>query len=248
MALLLLVGLLSVAALFPLLGDARRQGLRQRWSRALVAALGLRLETEGAPPSPGALIVANHISWVDVFAINAISPAAFISKAEVRDWPLIGWLAARNDTVFLRRGSRGHARVINDEIVRQMSEGKPVALFPEGTTTDGSHLLHFHGALLQPAIEARATVAPIAIRYLARDGSPSIAAAYVGELSLLDCIRNIVAARGLRVRLACLPALRDELGTRKELNARLHAAIAARLGVGAVAARPSATDAPRIAA
>ncbi|MCB1886663.1 MAG: 1-acyl-sn-glycerol-3-phosphate acyltransferase [Rhodocyclaceae bacterium] len=227
---ILLLGLVTVLAIFPLVPDPLRLSLKQRWSRALVATLGIRLEIHGETPPAGAMIVANHVSWVDIFAINALTPAAFISKAEVRQWPLIGWLAQHNDTVFLRRGSRGHARIVNTEIVRLMQSGKPVALFPEGTTTDGSHLLHFHGALLQPAIDAGAPIAPVAIRYLEADGALALAPAYIGEMSLVACITNIIAAHGLRARLTCLPPIRDDHGHRKVLNARLHAAIAAELG------------------
>ena len=95
----------------------------------------------GTPLIERGLLVANHVSWVDIFVVNALTPAAFVSKADVRQWPVIGWLAAVNETVFLRRGSRGHARVINEEIAERMRAGRHVALFPEGTTTDGSHVL-----------------------------------------------------------------------------------------------------------
>ncbi len=186
------------------------------------------------------MIVANHISWVDIFAINALTPAAFVSKAEVRQWPLIGWLSQHNDTVFLRRGSRGHARIVNAEIIRLMQSGKPVALFPEGTTTDGSHLLHFHGALLQPAIDAGAPIAAVAIRYLQADGSHALAPAYIGDMSLVTCIANIIGSRGLRVSLACLPPITEGHGHRKVLNARLHAAIAAELPACEPATRAAA--------
>ena len=226
---ILLIGLMVVALLFPWIPDRRRQQLKQRWSRSLLAALGIGLEVRGTAPPAGSMIVANHVSWVDIFALNALTPAAFVSKAEVRQWPLIGWLSRHNDTVFLRRGSRGHARIVNAEIIRLMQSGKPVALFPEGTTTDGSHLLHFHGALLQPAIDAGAPIAGVAIRYCNRDGSLSTAPAYIGDMSLIQCIANIVGSRGLRVRLSCLPPIVDDHGHRKVLNTRLHEAIAAEL-------------------
>jgi 1-acyl-sn-glycerol-3-phosphate acyltransferase len=122
---------------------------------------------------PGALLVANHISWIDIYVINSALPAAFVAKEEVRHWPLIGWLAARNDTVFLRRGSRGHARIINQEIAEILDQEKYVAVFPEGTTTDGTHLLHFHAALIQPALAASRPVLPVAISYWEVDGTRS---------------------------------------------------------------------------
>ena len=230
--------------LFPLLGQPRRARLRQLWSRGLIKALGMRLEIRGAPPPPGSLIVANHVSWVDIFAINALTPAAFISKAEVREWPIIGWLAARNDTVFLRRGSRGHARIVNAEIEALMAAGEPVALFPEGTTTDGSHLLHFHAALLQPAINAARPIAPVAIRYVDAGGDPSIAAAYIGDMSLWQSMQAIVTARGLGVRLTGCAAVETGGMERKGLCHRVRATIldALELSVQATATTTTSPD------
>ena len=156
---------------------------------------------------PGSLLVANHISWVDIFVINALAPSAFISKAEVREWPLIGWLAARNETVFLRRGSRGHARQVNAEIAALLDAGRTVAVFPEGTTTDGSRVLGFHAALLQPALSAGHPVQPVALSYHRPDGSPSRAPAYDGDIRLGECLAAIVAERGLVARVQSAAAL-----------------------------------------
>lgn len=169
----------------------------------MLAILGIRLQLEGESIAPGAMLVANHISWVDIFVINAVSPTAFVSKAEVRDWPLIGWLAARNGTIFLRRGSRGHARIINAETAARLDAGSNVAIFPEGTTTDGSHVLGFHAALLQPAIASGHAVQPLALVYLDRDGRASRAPAYDGDVSLGQCLASIVGEREL---LACVRA------------------------------------------
>ncbi|WP_288023074.1 lysophospholipid acyltransferase family protein, partial [Thauera sp.] len=190
----LLLGLLTIALVFPFCGRTSHQRLRQRWSCGLLRTLGIRLEHEGEAVAPGCMLVANHISWVDIFVINALAPAAFVSKAEVRQWPAIGWLAARNDTIFLRRGSRGHARIINAETAALLDAGCNVAIFPEGTTTDGSTLLHFHGALLQPAIACGHAVQALALQYRRPDDRFSAAPAYVGEMSLGECIANIVAA------------------------------------------------------
>ena len=154
--------------------------------------MGIELRGSGERISPGTLLVANHVSWIDIFVINALSPAAFISKAEVRKWPAIGWLAATNETVFLQRGSRGHARIVGGEITGSLQAGTTVALFPEGTTTDGSHVLHFHAALLQPALDAARPIQPLAIRYRDAGGQYTRAAAYYGEMSLLECISNII--------------------------------------------------------
>lgn len=170
--------------------------------------------------------MANHVSWIDIFVINALSPAAFISKAEVRKWPAIGWLAATNETVFLQRGSRGHARIVGGEITGSLQAGTTVALFPEGTTTDGSHVLHFHAALLQPALDAGRPIQPLAIRYRDADGQYTRAAAYYGEMSLLDCISNIISepkivADVVVMEAAVYPAEADRRPIANALQARI---------------------------
>ena len=190
---------------------------------------------------PGALIVANHISWVDIFVINAALPSAFVSKEEVRHWPLIGWLAVNCDTVFLRRGSRGHAKIINGQIADILGKGNDVAVFPEGTTTDGTHLLHFHGALIQPALAVGRPVLPVALSYWGGDGSRSLDPAYVGDVTLAQCTLAIIGGKGLIARLTTSPALGLAGEDRRQVATLARDAISAGAGLpppGAVDVNP----------
>jgi 1-acyl-sn-glycerol-3-phosphate acyltransferase len=180
---------------------------------------------------PGCLLVANHVSWIDIFVINALAPAAFVAKEEVRRWPVIGWLAARHDTVFLRRGSRGHARIINQEIADILAQGKLVAVFPEGTTTDGTALLHFHAALIQPALVAGRPVVPMAISYWEADGQRSLAPRYDGDISLGECTLAILRRPVIEARLISTPVLGLAGEDRKQVAASARAAIAAAAGL-----------------
>ncbi|MCK9987179.1 MAG: 1-acyl-sn-glycerol-3-phosphate acyltransferase [Azoarcus sp.] len=183
------------------------------------------------------MLVANHISWVDIFVINALAPSAFVSKAEVRGWPLIGRLAARNETVFLRRGSRGHAKIINAEIAALLDAGRNVAVFPEGTTTDGNHILHFHAALLQPAIECGHPIQPLALSYAGADEQPSRAAAYDGDLTLGQSLGKILGEQRLIARIDVAAPIATEGIHRRDVAAMAHSAIVARLpSVGDVTA------------
>ncbi len=202
---LVVCGAVVALTLFRICGDRRRLLLKQTWSAALLDALGIEVEADLTHAVPGALLVANHISWIDIFVINAVMPSAFVSKEEVRHWPIIGWLAARNDTVFLRRGSRGHARIINEQVAGLLGQGKHVAVFPEGTTTDGRSLLHFHAALLQPALAAGRPVLPAAISYWELDGQRSLAPRYDGDISLGECTRAILGRKRLIARLVTTP-------------------------------------------
>lgn len=226
-------GALTIALVYPCVSLSGRQKLRQHWSRRLLGMLGLRLQVEGERIAPGALLVANHVSWLDIFAINAVAPAAFVSKAEVRHWPLIGWLAARNGTIFLRRGSRGHAKIINAETAALLDAGHNVAIFPEGTTSDGRQVLPFHAALLQPAIACDRPVQALALSYHDAHDGHSRAAAYEGEISLRESISNILAAQGLGVRVQVSPALATSVDTdRRELAQQSRAMIIERLASG----------------
>ncbi len=235
--------------IYPLSHDSKRLRLKQRWSKKLLSILAIRCNGELTETELGSLIVANHISWVDIFVINAVHPVAFVAKADVRQWPLAGWLAAKTDTVFLRRGSRGHARIVNAEIDALLAAGKDVAVFPEGTTSDGTRLLGFHAALLQPAIESGRPVQPLAIRYENPDGSLSLAPAYVGETSLARSLCAILACRSLVARLHAPPPIMPVTHKRRELALAAHDAIAVSLGLPRASNRPGTPagppDAPR---
>ncbi len=228
----LLQGVLTIAAVYPFTGRDTHQALRRRWSLGLLRVLGMRLEHRGEAVAPGCMLVANHFSWVDIFAINALAPAAFVSKAEVRAGLVIGWLAAKNDTIFLRRGSRGHARIINEETAALLDAGCNVAIFPEGTTTDGATLLHFHAALLQPAIACGHPVQPLALQYRTPDDRFSRAPAYDGELSLGECIANIIASPRTITRITvAAPIATADGADRRTLATRTRGEIATALGV-----------------
>ena len=220
-----------VAFAFPLLAVERRHALRRRWSRQLLGIFNIRLVLHGVAPVRGSLLVANHTSWLDIYGIMAVRPAAFVSKSEVRSWPLVGWLAARTDTLFLHRGNRGHVRTINAEIGRLLKAGGNVTVFPEGTTTDGTHMLHFHAALLQPAVEAGHPVQPWALHYRGMDGQSNGAAAYAGDTTMWQSLRRVARQPGLILRIDITPALPTRGIDRRIVAAAARGAIAERLAI-----------------
>lgn len=214
----------TVAFAFPCLPRKARLALKARWSRQLLDALGVRLRTTGSPLD-GGLFVANHISWLDIYAINAVAPTAFVSKDEVRRWPVIGWLSAHAETIFLERGSRTAALRTKEHLVDALRRRWRVGVFPEGTTTFGDPMLPFHSALFQSAIDAGARVVPIALQYTGPNGEPSRAAAYVGDTSLGQCLGTIVRASGLTVQVTVLSSLDAATADRRHLAHRAHQAI-----------------------
>lgn len=229
-----------MSAAYPAVGQSRRLALKKRWSRQLLSILGVHLELCGAAPVRPGLIVANHVSWLDVFAINAVAPAAFVCKDEVRAWPLIGWLCARTDTIFITRGNRGAARRTAETLRAVLDSGEWAVVFPEGTTSEGHGVLNFFPALLQPALDVGAPVQPFALRYTDASGTLRLEPAYVGETSFWECLRAIVRARGLVAQVHPLGETEADASHRRELALLAQTRIATRLG----AASPSAPEAP----
>ena len=227
-ALHVLGGALTVALVFPVCRNENRQRLKRRWSAHLVTILGVELRCSGVASASG-LIVANHISFLDIYVINAIMPASFVSKDEVRKWPLIGWFAANTNTIFMARGSRSAAQRTRETCAEHLRQGKCVALFPEGTTSAGDTVLPFHSALLQAAIDTGADMIPLAIRYTDAKGNRSYATAYVGDMSLMQCLWNIACSPRIFVYVDILPAVTTEGIDRRHLSSHAHHMIAHRV-------------------
>ncbi|WP_217125236.1 lysophospholipid acyltransferase family protein [Hydrogenophilus thiooxidans] len=222
----LLLGLLATITLFPWLRPSQRARFRSFWARRILAALDVELVITGAV-DPGALVVANHISWLDIPVLMAVAPMRFVAKSEVRRWPVLGWLAAQHGTIFLARGSKHHAATIGKTLTAALQNGETVALFPEGTTTDGTTLRSFHSALLSSAVHANAPVQPVALSYHRADGTPTTAAAFVGAMTFWDTLENLLAARPLTARVQLLSPLTGN--DRKTLTRNAEQAIRAAL-------------------
>lgn len=201
---------LLLSAIVPALPARVQARLRGWWSARLLGVLGVALECRGAAV-PGALVVANHISWLDVFVINATTPVVFVCKQEVRQWPLIGWMLAVHGTLFLARGQARAAAHTTRSVSAALARGQSVALFPEGTTSEGRSVLPFASALMQAAIDVGAPIQPTSIRYT----SPS--AAYAGDTSLWQSLVAIARDRTLAARLDRLPPLGATNACRRSL-------------------------------
>lgn len=213
-------GAAIAALLFPLLGPERRNAHVRRWARELLAILAVRLRVSGARPHAAGvprMLVANHVSWLDIIAISAVLPARFVAKSEVRDWPLIGWMGERAGTFFIRRARRRDTARINEDLAQAMRGGDPVAVFPEATTSDGGRVLKFHSSLLQAAVLEEAALHPVAIRYARRDGTGCGEAAYEGGRSLWRSLALVTAQPEIRAELAFLPPLECRGRHRREL-------------------------------
>ena len=237
-----LLGVAIVLVIFPFAGQAARNRINCTWSRALIALCGARVVQSGiAIPLPlqrdgidaeriGRLALANHVSWMDIFAINAILPSRFIAKAEIGKWPLLGVLVSRAGTLYIERGRRHAVAALNKTVREHLKLGETIVVFAEGTTTDGSGLLPFHSNVIAPALNTDAEIWPIAIRYTER-GKRSLAAPFIGEMGLFTSLGQILVADQLVVEVTVLPPISKSKAANRHAIARAaRAAILENLG------------------
>lgn len=224
-------GVALVGLAFPLLKPAQRDRAIMAWARRLLKVLGVRAQIDAAPSLPGgALLVCNHVSWLDIYLIHAAQRVHFVSKSEVRAWPVAGWLAHKTGTLFLERGRRADTARVNAEMRALMHAGAWVAVFPEGTTSDGRALRRFLPSLLQPAVELDCPIVPAALRYRTLAGEYSAAPAYIDEMSLWQSFWQIVSEPGLVAELHFgEPILPDR--HRRELAEQAEQSVARLLGL-----------------
>ncbi|WMD18715.1 1-acyl-sn-glycerol-3-phosphate acyltransferase [Achromobacter seleniivolatilans] len=227
---LILFGLLCVGLVYPFIGPKTRAWLNRTWSRCLMAVCGLRVVFKGEPRMTGpVLLVANHVSWIDIFVLNSARATSFVAKSEIRSWPVIGWLVAGAGTLFIERGQRHAVHAMGEAMQARFKLGDAVGLFPEGTTTEGFELLPFHASLFEPARTTGVEIQPVALRFL-QHGKRNGFAAFVGEESLVANLWRVMGATGLSVEVVFLPVLATKhadgsLPTRLELSHQAREAI-----------------------
>ncbi len=228
---LVFTGVGTAMFLYQRMDRAARDRQLLAWAGKLMRILNITLRVSGAPPEGGAVLVANHVSWLDIHVLHSLLPVRFISKAEVRDWPLLGQLAKASGTLFITREKKSDAIRVNQEMAAELEAGECLAFFPEGTTSDGQGMNAFFPSLFQPAVDAGCPVIPAAIRYRALSGAPCLEAAYHGEMTLLASFWRIAKLPGLLVEVTFLPALQNNGKHRRELAKQAEVAIRFALGI-----------------
>lgn len=210
----------------------------------MLRILNVRLVVEGVVPqrdASAALFVSNHISWLDVWALNAVRTVRFVAKSEVRGWPVIGWLSMRAGVIFIDRARRHDTSRVSGAGAQALRAGDCLCVFPEGTTSDGSYLHPFKSSLLQSAVDAGVPVWPVALRYPLPGGMPNTAVAYAGDTSLVQSMRAILAQREITLHLTFSEPIHSVGCDRRELAQAAEAVIASlvRLPVRAAPEKPS---------
>ena len=186
----------TIRTRFPHLSAAEREACVQQWAERMLNLMGISLTVQGTPPMHGpVLVVCNHLSWLDILTIHAAKHVRFVSKSVVRHWPVIGTLSTGAGSLYIERERRRDAMRVVHHMTEALRKGDVIAVFPEGTTSDGHGLLPFHANLLQAAISSGAPVQPAALRFAdAASGETSYAPRYFDDDNLLTSVWNTLKA------------------------------------------------------
>ena len=207
----------------------RHERIRE-WSTAMLRVMGIGIVVEGRVQHGGVLLAANHVSWLDITALHAVVPQArFVSKADIQSWPLLSRLADAADTLYLERERKRDALRVVHLVAQALSEGQAVAVFPEGTTSNGHALLPFHANLFQAAIATSTPVQPIALRFSDARERISPAVEFVGATTLIESLWRVACAEGLVAHITLLPARPSVDADRRALAQALREDITAAL-------------------
>ncbi|MDX1915324.1 MAG: lysophospholipid acyltransferase family protein [Methylophilus sp.] len=216
----------------PFASKQTRLAITNWWSSVLLNCFNIKIITHGSLPdkqTQSTMFVANHISWTDIHALNSIVPVRFIAKIEIKSWPIFGYLVSKSGTLFINRSIRKDAARIVDITTESLKEQDNVCLFPEGTTTDGTHTLPFKSSIIQAAIEAKATIWPVAIYYPLPDGKPNINMAFAGETTMLESMKLILRMRNPVAKLYFLTPIPCDNHTRQSVTKLAYDTIIAQL-------------------
>lgn len=200
-----------------------RQFLTHLGLASMSFALPFKVRIIGSAPKQSALWLANHISWTDILLLGRIAPLSFLSKIEVRHWPVAGWLAQQAGTVFIRRGSASQDN-IHQQLTLHLQAQQPLLIFPEGTTTDGKTVGLFHSRLLECALATQTPIQPVAICYR-RDGMTDPIAPFIGDDDLLAHLKRLFAHPAAEVEIHLLPLIDTKDGSRTQIARQARLAI-----------------------
>lgn len=226
--------------IYPHLNHRTQRYMVKKWAQHFLHILNIKLHYRGSLPSDDqtrVILVANHISWLDVIAILAVCPARFVAKSEILSWPILGRLSDNAGTIFIAREKRNDTLKVNQFLSEILIAGDRIAIFPEGTTSDGTYLLHFHASLLQFAVAAEGLVYPVAIHYRDSMNQPTTVAAYL-DVSIAESLQLILQQPSCHVELTFLDSVHGGKKNRRELARFTEQAISRQLALPVVRKEP----------
>lgn len=216
-------GLIIAAAIFPALSflysaraaKIKKDALKTRWLQRFGAIVNLHISKDGELPERRAMLVSNHISWLDIIVIGQYLPAYFVAKSDISSWPIIGYLAKQGGTIFIRRDNKHHIKTTAEKMTWLLKQNGNIIAFPEGTTTKGDQVLHFHSSLFQPALLTRSAIQPVAIQY---QGAAKEHAPFVGDDAFVTHLMKMLSMDKIEVRLNFLPVIDSSAKNRHSVS------------------------------
>lgn len=200
------------------------EGVMSWWSGVMLDIFNIQVRVVGTGIRGPRLLVANHVSWLDIILIGCVEPTRFVAKSEIQHWPIAGWLANAMGTFYIRRG-KGGAKPLLEKVIPHLQAGGSFILYPEGTTTDGSSVLPFHARLFQAAIEAQCPVQPMALRF-SRGADGSNVAPFIGDDDLASHMLRLLKEPALIAEVTYCVPISSQGQDRDSLARAAHAAIA----------------------
>ena len=211
------------------IAKSKRDALKMHWLKRFSAIMNLRITQEGELPIQTALLVSNHISWLDIIVIGQYLPAYFVAKSDILSWPVIGYLAEQAGTIFIRRGNKKQIKATTEKMAWILKQNRNIVAFPEGTTTQGDEVLSFHASLFQPALLTRSVIQPIALQY---QGVAKQQAPFIGEDDFLPHLINMLSMDKIEVHVCFLPVLKSSGRDRHSVSTEANEMIAREISRG----------------
>ena len=207
-------GLIIAGIVFPVLhficsankAKSKRDRLKIHWLKVFSSIMKLSVIREGELPKDGALLISNHISWLDIIVIGQYLPVYFVAKSDISSWPIIGYLSRQGGTIFIRRGNKKSIKETAEKMIWVLKQNSNIVAFPEGTTTSGNEVLSFHASLFQPALLTKSVIQPVVIQY---DGAAKHQAPFIGEDDFVRHLIKMLCLDKVEVRLSFLPVIKS---------------------------------------
>ena len=216
-----------VALRFPGWQKAQKLQAIQRWAQQLLAILEIEVQSNKQPQADfSGLVVSNHLSWLDILVLQSLMPGCFVAKTEVRQWPVVGYLAQHCATIFVDRSSPRSARSMVDDTAAAIAQGYAVVVFPEGTSSNGQALGDFHANIFESAIRAQASVQLLSLQYLdSSSGKAAAAAHFIDDMTLMASLKDVMATSTIQARVHIGECIGAQGHTRKTLAQHAHQTI-----------------------
>jgi lyso-ornithine lipid O-acyltransferase len=236
-------GLIIAGVLFPVINllcsankaKTRCNTLITHWLKRFSAIVSLCITYEGELPEQGALLVSNHISWLDIIVIGQYLPAYFVAKSDILSWPIIGYLSIQGGTIFIRRGEKKHIKATTQKMVWVLKQNSNIIAFPEGTTTKGDEVLSFHASLFQPALLTRSAIQPVALQY---QGVAKKQAPFIGDDNFIPHLIKILSLDKIEVHVCFLPVIKSLGRDRNSVSVEAREMISEKISKGILVDNP----------